>query len=211
MTPPRILIAGIGNIFLGDDAFGSEVARRLAARPMPDGVQGGGLRHPRLRPRLCAARRLRRDHPRGCDTRGGAPGTLYVIEPDPGEARGPEDADLLIQTTAWIRSRSFAWRRPWAVRPARAPRRLRARDDRHRRGPGHGAERAVEAAVDEASLIDRSSQGSSRSRTTKPLPSPSGWPSKCEVRANRGILHRTLTYSSWSGCSVHPGHGPDLR
>src|SRR4028119_1562995 len=36
---PRILVAGIGNIFLGDDGFGSEVARRLARLPMPDGVR----------------------------------------------------------------------------------------------------------------------------------------------------------------------------
>ena len=28
-SPKRILVAGVGNIFLGDDAFGSEVARRL--------------------------------------------------------------------------------------------------------------------------------------------------------------------------------------
>lgn len=38
-TPsPRVLVAGIGNVFLGDDGFGSEVARRLAAEPLPDGV-----------------------------------------------------------------------------------------------------------------------------------------------------------------------------
>ena len=36
---PRILIAGIGNIFLGDDAFGVEVARRLAAREWPPNVK----------------------------------------------------------------------------------------------------------------------------------------------------------------------------
>ena len=32
MSQPRILIACIGNIFLGDDAFGVEVARAMAAR-----------------------------------------------------------------------------------------------------------------------------------------------------------------------------------
>jgi hydrogenase maturation protease len=32
---PRILVAGIGNIFLGDDGFGGEVARRLAHRNLP--------------------------------------------------------------------------------------------------------------------------------------------------------------------------------
>ncbi|SIN71130.1 hydrogenase maturation protease [Singulisphaera sp. GP187] len=37
--PPQVLIACVGNIFLGDDAFGPEVARRLAGRPRPDGVR----------------------------------------------------------------------------------------------------------------------------------------------------------------------------
>jgi hydrogenase maturation protease len=36
---PRVLVAGIGNLFLTDDGFGSEVARRLARRPMPEGVK----------------------------------------------------------------------------------------------------------------------------------------------------------------------------
>ena len=36
---PRILIAGIGNIFLGDDGFGVEVVRRLAERGLPDSVR----------------------------------------------------------------------------------------------------------------------------------------------------------------------------
>ena len=35
----RVLVAGIGNIFLGDDGFGSEVARRLAGQPVPDDVR----------------------------------------------------------------------------------------------------------------------------------------------------------------------------
>jgi hydrogenase maturation protease len=35
---PRVLVAGVGNLFLGDDGFGPEVARRLAAQPLPDGV-----------------------------------------------------------------------------------------------------------------------------------------------------------------------------
>jgi hydrogenase maturation protease len=35
----RVLVAGVGNIFLGDDGFGPEAARRLAARPLPDGVR----------------------------------------------------------------------------------------------------------------------------------------------------------------------------
>jgi hydrogenase maturation protease len=35
----QVLVAGVGNIFLRDDGFGSEVARRLASRPLPDGVR----------------------------------------------------------------------------------------------------------------------------------------------------------------------------
>ncbi len=35
----RVLVAGIGNMFLQDDGFGPETARRLAARALPDGVK----------------------------------------------------------------------------------------------------------------------------------------------------------------------------
>jgi hydrogenase maturation protease len=34
----RVLVAGIGNVFMGDDGFGVEVARRLADRPLRQGV-----------------------------------------------------------------------------------------------------------------------------------------------------------------------------
>lgn len=37
--PERVLVAGVGNIFLGDDGFGSEVARRLAGRSLPANVR----------------------------------------------------------------------------------------------------------------------------------------------------------------------------
>ena len=39
MNTPRILVACVGNIFLGDDGFGVEVARRLAGRPMTEDVR----------------------------------------------------------------------------------------------------------------------------------------------------------------------------
>ncbi len=35
----RTLVAGVGNVFLRDDAFGCEVVRLLAEHPVPDGVQ----------------------------------------------------------------------------------------------------------------------------------------------------------------------------
>lgn len=82
----RILIAGIGNIFLGDDAFGVEVVRRLAARSLPEGVQAVdfGIRGLDLTYALLD----------GWDAailvdaapRGEPPGTLYVIEPAPEDA-----------------------------------------------------------------------------------------------------------------------------
>ncbi len=78
----RILIAGIGNIFLGDDGFGVEVAQRLARRRLPDGVQVAdfGIRSFDLAFAIL-------DDPDvtimvDAVPRGGPPGTLYVIEPE---------------------------------------------------------------------------------------------------------------------------------
>ncbi|WP_210771118.1 hydrogenase maturation protease [Streptomyces albidus (ex Kaewkla and Franco 2022)] len=78
----RILIAGIGNIFFADDAFGPEVITAMRERPVPDGVHIAdfGIRGMDLAYRL-------QD---GYDVavlvdaapRGKAPGTLYVIEPE---------------------------------------------------------------------------------------------------------------------------------
>lgn len=77
-----VLVAGIGNIFLGDDGFGVEVVRGLTTRSMPEGVtvkdfgiRGFDLAYALLDP---------------WDTvilvdalpRGGVPGTLYTLEPD---------------------------------------------------------------------------------------------------------------------------------
>jgi len=39
MSGRGVLVAGIGNLFLTDDGFGSEVARRLAAESLPEGVR----------------------------------------------------------------------------------------------------------------------------------------------------------------------------
>lgn len=90
--PPRILVAGIGNIFFGDDAFGVEVARRLADRQLPAGVRvtDFGIRGFDL------AYALLDDYDASilidAVQRGGAPGTLYVIEPNGEEESGPAAA-----------------------------------------------------------------------------------------------------------------------
>ncbi len=77
----RVLVAGIGNIFLGDDGFGCQVAKRLADVPMPDGVDvvDYGIRGFDLAYALASgyeAALLVDAAPRG-----ELPGTLSVIEP----------------------------------------------------------------------------------------------------------------------------------
>ena len=83
MSAPRILVAGIGNIFQTDDGFGSEVARRLlAGPPPPEGVKivDYGIRGVHLAYELLdgydAAILV------DATTQGGDPGTVYIIEPD---------------------------------------------------------------------------------------------------------------------------------
>jgi hydrogenase maturation protease len=77
-----LLVAGIGNIFLGDDAFGSEVARRLAPRLASADVRviDFGIRGLDLAYALMDgyASTIVID----AVSRGGEPGTIYVLEPD---------------------------------------------------------------------------------------------------------------------------------
>ncbi|MFN2533329.1 MAG: hydrogenase maturation protease [Pyrinomonadaceae bacterium] len=83
MANKRILVAGIGNIFLGDDAFGCEVAQRLFKRAMPQGVRvvDFGIRGFDLAYALLENYEL--SILIDATPRGGAPGTLYVIEVNP--------------------------------------------------------------------------------------------------------------------------------
>ncbi|MEU8437672.1 hydrogenase maturation protease [Streptomyces sp. NPDC029216] len=81
----RVLVAGIGNIFLGDDGFGVETVRALSAHALPGHVEVAdfGVRGVHLAYQLLD----------GYETlvlvdateRGGPPGTLYLIEA-PGSA-----------------------------------------------------------------------------------------------------------------------------
>ena len=87
---PGVLVAGIGNIFLGDDGFGVEVVRRLASKPLPAGVRVAdfGIRGLHLAFELL-------EHPDDTTVlvdvtpRGGEPGTVYLIEPDLETLAGP--------------------------------------------------------------------------------------------------------------------------
>jgi hydrogenase maturation protease len=83
-------VAGIGNLFRGDDGFGPEVARRLAVQDLPAGVRVadfGTRGHD-----LAYAMLDRYDAVVLVDAarRGGPPGTLYTLEPTPADlAAGP--------------------------------------------------------------------------------------------------------------------------
>ncbi len=78
----RVLIAGIGNIFLGDDGFGVEVVKRLAGRELPGDVEvrDFGIRGMDL------AYALQDDYEVvvfvDATPRGEKPGTVYLIEPE---------------------------------------------------------------------------------------------------------------------------------
>ena len=82
MQSERILVAGIGNIFLGDDAFGVEVVGRLLRRPRPPCVRivDFGIRGLDLTYALMDGYEL--VILVDAAPRGGQPGTLYVIEPE---------------------------------------------------------------------------------------------------------------------------------
>ena len=91
----RTLVACLGNIFLSDDGFGVEVARRLARYELPAGVRvtDYGIR----------GMHLAYDLAEGFDStilvdatqRGGEPGTVYLIEPEPAPDAVPAGMSLL--------------------------------------------------------------------------------------------------------------------
>ena len=94
MSGPRLLVAGVGNVFFGDDGFGVEVVRRLAGRGLPDGaeVRDFGIRGFDLALALSS----------GWDAavlvdasrRGGAPGTVYLMEVEVDGTGGAAELDV---------------------------------------------------------------------------------------------------------------------
>jgi len=91
----RVLVAGVGNIFLGDDGFGVEVARRLATADLPGWVQVADYG--------ISGMHLAYDLAGGYETailidtaqRGEPPGTLTVIEAGrPEETGAPLESRL---------------------------------------------------------------------------------------------------------------------
>ena len=86
----QVLVAGVGNIFLGDDGFGVEVVGRLASETLPDHVkvEDFGIRGLHLAYELLDGYELAILV--DAAPRGGTPGDLYVIEP---EARGGSESN----------------------------------------------------------------------------------------------------------------------
>lgn len=90
---PRVLIAGVGNVFLGDDGFGVAVVGRLSGLDLPRSVRVAdyGIRGMHLAYELAGGwydLTILVD----ATTRGDPPGTVYVVELDPPAAAefGPE-------------------------------------------------------------------------------------------------------------------------
>ena len=92
---PQILVAGIGNAWMRDDAFGGEVVKTLLTGDLPEGVTvldfgTGGLD---------LAYELMRGYNAlvlvDVSRQGGDPGTLYVMDPDPAEIKPIGDGEVV--------------------------------------------------------------------------------------------------------------------
>jgi hydrogenase maturation protease len=110
----RILVAGIGNIFLGDDGFGVEVVRRLAGRELPEGVEvvDFGIRG------LDLAYALQEEYELvvfvEATPRGQEPGTVYLIEPEI-----EEDGEMSLDTHGMDPVKVIKLSRALGARPTR--------------------------------------------------------------------------------------------
>ena len=144
MKSMRTLIAGIGNIFLGDDAFGVEVARRLAARPLPPGVRAVdfGIRGHDL------TYALLEDYDQvilvDAVQRGGKPGALYIMQPSTDRA-GTMQTHEMAPAQALAAAKAMGAALANVVIVGCEPESFGSEDD-----PQMGLSRAVEAAVEEA-------------------------------------------------------------
>jgi len=114
MSHRRVLVAGVGNIFLGDDGFGVEVVRRLAGRELPEGVEvvDFGIRGMDL------AYALQDDYELvvfiDATPRGEKPGTVYLIE-----AEIEEDGEVALDTHGMDPVRVVKLSRALGARPTR--------------------------------------------------------------------------------------------
>src|SRR5215216_2254956 len=110
----RVLVAGVGNIFLGDDGFGVEVVKRLAGRELPEGVEvkDFGIRGMDL------AYALQDDYELvvfvDATPRGEKPGTVYLLEPEI-----EEDGEVSLDTHGMDPVKVIKLSRALGAKPAR--------------------------------------------------------------------------------------------
>ena len=103
----RVLIAGIGNIFRGDDGFGVEVVRRLADERLGEDIEVAdfGIRGVHLAFEM-ASGKYKKVILVDAASRGESPGTLYAIEPEDADGEAAiADAHSLTPAAvvAWVR------------------------------------------------------------------------------------------------------------
>ncbi|GAA3109261.1 hydrogenase maturation protease [Pseudonocardia yunnanensis] len=94
-TPGRVLVAGVGNVFLSDDGFGVAVVEQLQRRGgLPAGVElvDSGIRGVHLAYRLLDGYRALVIV--DATQRGGQPGTVYTLEHDLDGARDETGAEV---------------------------------------------------------------------------------------------------------------------
>ncbi len=150
---PRILVAGIGNIFLGDDGFGVEVVRRLAQEKIPEdvrvvdfGIRGFDLAYALMEP--YGAVILVDALPRGSP-----PGTLHTIEPDLSSLESAGSHEMTPDTHGMNPMRVLAMVNALGGQPKRLfvvgcePERLAPDEEEERMGLSAPVGLAVDAAV----------------------------------------------------------------
>jgi hydrogenase maturation protease len=169
----RTLVAGVGNVFLRDDAFGVEVVRLLGEQPRDDGVQ--------IRDFGIRGVHLAYDLLDGCDLfvlidaapRGAAPGTVSVVDielPEPAALTNPViDAHSLTPDSIFALLVSLGGRPGRSLLVACEPADVSAGmglTDQVARALPH-AVRAVEEILAQASLDDRVTDLAAKSRDRK--------------------------------------------
>lgn len=147
MLTGRTLVAGVGNVFLGDDGFGVEVARELALRPGRDGVEIGDFG--------TGGVHLVYELLDGCDlfvlvdaaSRGCEPGTVTVLEVEPSDAAPAADGAPVMDGHGLTPDDIFAMLASMGGRPGRS---LLVACEPADMGPRMGLSDAVQAAVPHA-------------------------------------------------------------
>jgi hydrogenase maturation protease len=179
----KVLVAGVGNLLFGDDGFGLAVIERLASNRLPSvRLMSAGVRGFDLASALLD----------GYDgailvdavTRGGSPGTLYVLEPDAAKASAQGGLSLDVDAHAFE-----------PARPGSGGR-LETRVGAHRRLRAVAAHRDVHDA-ESARRSGRGNGCAARRRAHRRAP---------RRRVRPCMSSESLSSSSSSSCSAPPAH-----